>query len=688
MYTHRTILFLLALSLSTILTIAGPVTLDTSFNTTGYRVQFLISDGSVGESVAFQPDGKIVLGGWTRSIALWGSFAVMRLNTNGGLDSSFDGDGIAITTVANFNRGDTIRIQPDGKILLAGNRYFGNTNNDFTMLRYNLDGTLDNTFDGNGIAAPNTSGFWDDYAYDMALQPDGKLVLVGTTAPTTTIGETLPTDIAIMRVTSAGAPDSTFNSTGIVIVRFTGVSEGANAVAIQSDGRIVMGGFLNNTIKDEFLLMRFHPNGQLDTTFGSNGITFNSVSGGNDRINSLVLQSDGKILAAGGSFIARYTNSGTIDSSFGQNGVVTAPHSVREILTRPDDRFLAVGGGVSVSRFNANGSLDTSFNSTGSVSAGVSGSSCVGNSVAQKDNLIAVGGNCTSGGQSQFSVFRFVERESRKAPYDFDGDGKTDLSIFRPSSGQWWLNRSTAGLIVYTFGNSADKIVPGDYTGDGKTDVAIYRPSGGEWFVLRSEDSSFYSFPFGAADDIPVPGDYDGDGKTDAAVFRASTATWFIKNSGGGTTIQNFGAPTDLPVAADYDGDGKTDIAIYRASSGQWWLNRSAAGLIVFTFGTATDRTVPGDYTGDGKADVAFFRPSSGEWFILRSENASFYSFPFGATGDLPVPGDFDGDGKFDPGVFRPTGATWFVQQSTAGTLIQNFGASTDLPIPNSGVRN
>ncbi len=281
-----------------------------------------------------------------------------------------------------------------------------------------------------------------------------------------------------------------------------------------------------------------------------------------------------------------------------------------------------------------------------------------------------------------------VNLTTARSPYDFDGDGKTDLSIFRPSNGQWWLNRSTAGLIVHTFGNSSDKIVPGDYTGDDKADVAIYRPSGGEWFVLRSEDSSFYSFPFGAADDIPVPGDYDGDGKTDAAVFRPSTATWFILNSGGGTTIQNFGATTDLPVAADYDGDGKTDIAIYRPSNGQWWLNRSASGLIVFTFGTASDKTVPGDYTGDGKADVAFFRPSSGEWFILRSENASFYSFPFGATGDLPVPGDYDGDGKSDAGVFRPTGATWFIQRSTAGTLIQNFGASTDLPVPNSGVRN
>jgi putative transposon-encoded protein len=274
-----------------------------------------------------------------------------------------------------------------------------------------------------------------------------------------------------------------------------------------------------------------------------------------------------------------------------------------------------------------------------------------------------------------------------RAPFDFDGDERTDISVFRPSNGQWWLGRSTAGLIVHTFGNSADLPVPGDFTGDRSTDVAIFRPSNGEWFVLRSENFTFYSFPFGASGDLPVPGDYDGDGRTDAAVFRPSNATWYIQRSSGGTTIQGFGASTDRPVPADYDGDGKTDIAIYRPSLGQWWLNRSTAGVIVHTFGNSADRNVPGDYTGDGKADVAIFRPSNGEWFILRSEDFSFYSFPFGISTDLPVPGDYDGDGKFDAGIFRPSNSTWYINRSTAGILIQGFGASTDLPVPNSFVR-
>jgi hypothetical protein len=272
---------------------------------------------------------------------------------------------------------------------------------------------------------------------------------------------------------------------------------------------------------------------------------------------------------------------------------------------------------------------------------------------------------------------------------DFDGDAKTDISIFRPTPGEWWYQRSSNATVgALAFGNSTDVITPGDFTGDGKTDVALFRPSSGSWFVLRSEDNSFYAFPFGTSGDVPAPGDFDADGKTDATVFRPSANTWYSSLSGGGTLIQGFGIAGDVPVVADYDGDGRSDIAIYRPGVGQWWINRSTAGLIAYTFGNSTDRTVPGDFTGDGKADSAIWRPSTGEWLILRSENLSFFSFPFGTTGDIPVQGDYDGDGRSDAGVFRPGSNTWFVQRSTAGTLIQSFGAVGDRPVPNAYVRN
>ncbi len=268
---------------------------------------------------------------------------------------------------------------------------------------------------------------------------------------------------------------------------------------------------------------------------------------------------------------------------------------------------------------------------------------------------------------------------------DFDGDGKTDIGIFRPSAGEWWLNRSGSGqTVVARFGVSTDKVVAGDYTGDGKADIAFFRPSNGNWFILRSEDGSFFSFPFGTVGDIPAPADYDGDQKTDVAVFRPSTGVWYIQKSSGGTNIGQFGQAGDVPVMADYDGDGKADLAIYRPSAGEWWILRSSNNSsYAFRFGVSTDKPVQGDYTGDGKADVAFWRPATGEWFILRSENSSFYSVPFGAAGDQPVPGDYDGDGKFDTAVFRPAGSTWFINRTTGGTTIAPFGAAGDLPVPN-----
>ena len=273
--------------------------------------------------------------------------------------------------------------------------------------------------------------------------------------------------------------------------------------------------------------------------------------------------------------------------------------------------------------------------------------------------------------------------------FDFDGDGKTDIGIFRPNAAEWWISRSSTGQTVAAqFGNTTDKIASGDFTGDGKTDIAIFRPSNGFWFILRSEDGSFFSFPFGASGDIPAPADYDGDGKTDPAVFRPSTATWFISQSNGaGTAIVNFGASNDVPVVADYDGDGKTDIAVFRPAVGEWWIRRSTTGgTTAFQFGNSADKPVQGDYTGDGKADVVFFRPSTGFWYVLRSEDNSFFSFPFGTTGDIPTPGDYDGDGKFDPAIFRPSNTTWYVNRTTAGTAIINFGATGDKPLPNAFV--
>ncbi|MBX3291015.1 MAG: M36 family metallopeptidase [Acidobacteria bacterium] len=265
-----------------------------------------------------------------------------------------------------------------------------------------------------------------------------------------------------------------------------------------------------------------------------------------------------------------------------------------------------------------------------------------------------------------------------RARADFDGDGKTDISIFRPSTSLWYLERSTEGLAGVLFGLASDIIVPGDYDGDGKTDVAVYRPSTGVWYLLRSTED-FGTVQFGEPGDIPVPADYDGDGRTDFATYRPSNGRWYIWRSTGGQTSVTFGAAADLPVPGDYDGDGKADIAIFR--NGNWWILKSSTNTnIVVTFGFGTDKPVNADYDGDGADDVAVFRPSNGVWYIFRSGDGGVSYVQFGMNGDLPVPGDYDGDGKSDPAIFR--NGTWWINRSTGGHSAHPFGFGDDRPAP------
>jgi hypothetical protein len=346
--------------------------------------------------------------------------------------------------------------------------------------------------------------------------------------------------------------------------------------------------------------------------------------------------------------------------------------------TNFDGVSVSAGSGCAWTTVNNNPSWITITSGSSSSGNGSVTWSVAANTGAARQGTLTVAG-------STFTINQAAA--PRRAPFDFDGDGKTDVGIFRSSDGSWWYLRSIDNAFrVFSFGTGTDIITPGDFTGDSKADVAVWRPSTGFWYIQRSEDNSYFSFPFGTNGDIPAPADYDADGKTDVAVFRPSNSTWYIFNSGNGTTsIVNFGAGGDKPVSADYDGDGKSDIAVFRPSDGSWWYLRSIDGQFrVLSFGVSTDKPVPGDYTGDGKADIAVFRPSTGEWFVQRSEDNSYYSVPFGAVGDIPAPGDFDGDGKFDTAVFRPSDTNWYISRSSGGTTIQAFGNGSDKPIPSA----
>ena len=261
--------------------------------------------------------------------------------------------------------------------------------------------------------------------------------------------------------------------------------------------------------------------------------------------------------------------------------------------------------------------------------------------------------------------------------FDYDGDNKTDVSVFRPSNGVWYLNQSSAGFNGISFGQAGDKLVPADYDGDGKTDVAVNR--NGVWYLQRSQ-LGFTGIQFGDANDIPVPADYNGDGKAEIAVFRPSNGYWYslnlVNNQFEATA---FGAAGDVAVPADYDGDGDANIAVFRPSNGIWFTSTSPANNYgAIQFGVAGDKLVPADYDGDGKADAAVFR--NGTWYLNRSRDG-FVGVAFGLASDLPTAADYDGDGKADVAVYR--GGTWYLNRSTTGFTGIAFGANTDTPTPN-----
>ncbi len=622
--------------------------LDSTFGQMGVVETLLGEDTCQIRAIAVQPDGKILLAG-AKSVGLSSSdFLLVRYNSDGTLNVTFDADGWTATSFSHNDTGHAILLQPDGKIIVAGqangevNVYEG----DFVLARYNPNGSLDTTFDGDGKLTTRFGAA--SSAHALALQADGKIIVAGESR---LILDTSDADFALARYHTDGALDANFGAGGKVISDFNNRHNAARSLAVLPDGRILVGGEARGTGGLDFALARYNANGSLDATFGTGGSVMTDVSGRDDAIGetrSLVVQSDGKIVLAG---------------------------SVQTSANNTDFGLV---------RYNANGSPDASFGMGGKVTTDFGSPGDFAAALAlQPDGKLLVAGRAmltplmgTNLKYFDFALARYhtgLVVEQNRAAFDFDGDGMSDISVFR--DGTWYVQQSTSGLMALQFGFASDRLVPADYDGDGKTDVAVFR--NGEWYILASSNNQLRSMQFGQAGDVPVPADYDGDGLADLAVFRAGN-WYYLQSSDNQFRAVQFGIQTDKAVPADFDGDGKTDLAVFR--DGNWYWIRSVDNQFrAAQFGVAGDKPVVGDYDGDGIADLAVFR--AGVWYLQRSLDG-FAAMQFGLSTDILAPADYDGDGKADVAVFRD--GNWFVQRSAAGFLSMPFGLSSDVPVPST----
>jgi uncharacterized delta-60 repeat protein len=404
--------------------------LDTSFDGDGIVTTNIGSVSDTAESIALQSDGKIVAAGYFYTEATNYDFTVVRYNTDGSLDTSFSGDGIVTTDITgSFDFASSIAIQSDGKIVVAGYAFkFGFY--DFAVVRYNTDGSLDTSFSGDGIVT-TAIGDVDDLVTSVLLQSDGKIVAAGYTYDGATI------DFAVVRYNTDGSLDTTFNAGVIDGIVTTGIGASqavAESIALQSDGKIVAAGYAGASGVNDFAVVRYNTDGSLDTSFSGDGIVTTAIGAFDDRSYSIALQSDGKIITAGSSSLSSYYNfalvrynaDGTLDTSFNGDGIVTTDLGdfddiVTSVVLQSDGMIVAAGHtGVlatnifALVRYNSNGSPDTTFSGDGIVKTTIGGIDDRFYSIAlQSDGKIVAAGASYAGGTSfDFALVRYIASDS------------------------------------------------------------------------------------------------------------------------------------------------------------------------------------------------------------------------------------------------------------------------------------
>lgn len=659
--------------------------LDTTFSDDGIaRVSFDANSGGSASAVAIQADGKIVVDGTSG----YGSLAIARFNSDGSLDSSFSGDGKQTTSLdGNGVFGRALAIQPDGKIIATGVARYSDEN-DFAIVRYNTDGSLDSTFSGDGIDTAVSFGEFGSSADAVALQADGKIVAGGEVGSSG--------GFALARYNTDGSVDATFSGDGEQVTQINGGGE-ISGLAVQSNGKIVATGTANYS-SHLFALARYDADGSLDSTFSGDGIQTADFdpAGTDDYAAAVLLQADSKIVVVGTTHVdpseddsandfalARFSSNGSLDVGFSGDGKETTDFGPRvanlseafDVATQSDGKTIAVGtngDGFAVARYNANGSLDGSFSGDGKLtdpSLGVAWAAAV-----QPDGKILVAG---SSGFPDYGAVVVRYNADGSLDTTFSGDGKATNGVFGNARD---LALQPDGKIV----------IVGSYYVNDQYDFAVARfNSNGAADTTFSGDGTETADFFGEDDEakavavqpdgkVVVAGNSTDDEGLAVARFNVG-GTLDSTFSGDGRFASAFGGWDAGATGVAIQPDGKIVLGggwgpyIYEAflagrltTAGAWDPSFSGDGIAEADFGAS----------GEAANDLVL--QDDGKIVLGGDADARFALARFDSTGNLDP--TFSGDGRQTTSFGSDFEPAFGLAQDPSGKLVLAGIARDDHP--------
>lgn len=658
-------------------------TLDTSFGTGGRATLDFNQGDDYGSRVLMDAAGKIVVIG-TADNGSQGKFALARYNANGTVDTSFGTAGNVMTTLALASMGTSATIDSNGKIVVAGYTLTANGGNDFAVVRYNADGSLDSSFGAGGAVMTDFSKNYDQ-GNSITIDASGKILVAGTTYTNNNC------DFALVRYNADGSLDASFGNGGKVSTAIGAGLDEARSISLDASGRIVVAGFTVNGSNTDVAMVRYNANGSLDTSFGNAGKVVTALSNGNDYSNTVTIDVSGRILLAGYAdngtgqadfAIARYNNDGTLDSSFGNAGKLITPGGGDG---RINAMKLDASGGIVAAGSASNGSNYDFALMRYSSSAVVTTTSLT----PAPTPMLAPAGEGTS--------------------VDFNRDTNGDIFWYDAASrsAKLWLmdsfNVKASVDVAANLGSNSQLSGVADFDRDGDADLLWHdRKRGNLQVTLLNEGNQV------ATVNLPklkkgwqVNGlaDFNWDGQKDLIVSESKSGKTQIWQMNGASVLRRVDLPKSkgkgtIVGTADFNGDGFVDVLWRDQATGKTEMRliqgrKYSARLDVAAIGASWQVKGVADFNGDAKADILCQDSATGAARVLLLNGtgvAAISDLPAGSQYVVQGAADLDRNGRSE--VLwrdRVSGAAgvWFMKDLTQSGQLPTWQRTT-LPSVNT----